>query len=100
MSTLKRAFDFIAEEYISKFIKKHKYEFTGWVGGDKVTAGFIDEYFFSYDDIRLDIDMKLPKGLIFKWQDAYIDHHDKTGNRSSITLKSYAFDRVEEHLNQ
>ena len=87
MSTLSERFDKLADTYIKKFVKKHKYEFSSWVA-DEVggIACFIEQYFFSYDDIRQDIDNDYPKDLIFQWQDDSLENQNKT----AMNLKSYA----------
>lgn len=86
ISELEKSFIKIANEYIAKFEKKHGYEFSSWVS-DEVggIACFIDQYFFSFDDIRYDIDNNVKKGLIFQWQEDGIEN----GAKDNINFKSY-----------
>jgi len=65
----------IVTAYIRAFEKKHGYQFTGWVGKDRFgeIATFIEEYYFNLSDVLYDIDNNIPKGKIFKWQDATTD---------------------------
>ena len=89
--SLKDEYKKVANEYINSFVKKHDYEFSGWVANDVGgMACFIEQYFFNFDDIRYDIDNKLKKDFIFKWQDDSIDYHFNSDvDRPSINLRSY-----------
>ena len=86
ISELEKTFIKITEMYISKFEKKHGYEFSSWVS-DEVggICCFIEQYFFNFDDIRYDIDNNVKKGLIFKWQDDGVENEAK----DNINFKSY-----------
>jgi hypothetical protein len=86
LSELQVTFNFVAEKYIQKFEKKHGYEFSSWVS-DEVggIACFIEQYFFSFDDIRYDIDNNVKKGLIFQWQDDGVEN----GAKDNINFRSY-----------
>src|SRR3990170_485175 len=74
LEKLKEQYNLVCEEYIKHFCKKQEYEFSGWVmdhvGG---VAIFIEQYFFSLDDIVTDINFNCPKGLIFEWQDDNVE---------------------------
>ncbi len=77
----------VVDKYIFKFEKKHGYEFTYWVSNNVgEVACFIDQYFFNFDDIRYDINNKIPKGLIFKWQDYCVE---KAFEKTTVNFKSY-----------
>lgn len=86
ISELEKSFIKIANEYIAKFEKKHGYEFSSWVS-DEVggICCFIEQYFFSFDDIRYDIDNNIKKGLIFQWQDEGVEN----GAKDNINFRSY-----------
>jgi len=89
ISKLKEQYENICDQYIQKFVKKQGYEFDGWVGQEVGgVAGFIEQYFFSLDDIMLDINSKAEKGLIFKWQEDSVEQHDKD-KFSTMNYKSY-----------
>ena len=86
MSKLQKEYIAVVNKYLDMFIKKQGYEFSSWVSDDVGgIACFIEQYFFSFDDIRMDIDRKIKKGLIFEWQDDGVENHEK-GN---INYNSY-----------
>jgi phenolic acid decarboxylase len=87
MNKLQEQFNKIANAYVKKFVKKHKYEFSYWISDEPGTiACFIEQYYFSFDDIREDIDNEYPKDLIFQWQDDALENQ----NKIAMNLKSYA----------
>jgi hypothetical protein len=90
MKSLKKKFENIVNDYITEFVAKHEYEFDGWVG-DNVgeMASFIDQYFFSLDDIRHDIDNDIPSPTIFRWQDYVVEWTTSLPELHSINFKSY-----------
>lgn len=68
--TLRQRYESLCGEYIEKFVKKHQYEFSGWVADDiGGIAVFIEQYFFNFEHIRYDIDNDAPVEMIFHWQD-------------------------------
>ena len=74
MTKLQKDFETVANEYIRAFVKKHGYEFTGWVADDVGgIAEFINQYFFSLSAIINDINNKSKKNLIFAQQDADVE---------------------------
>jgi len=87
LEKLKEQYDLVSQEYIKHFCKKQEYEFSYWVsdhiGG---IACFIEQYFFSLDDIVTDINFNLPKGLIFEWQ----DHNLEVKEGDQINYYSYS----------
>lgn len=73
---LKKEFIAVANKYIAAFEKKHKMELEFWVSDDVGgVASFGDTYFFSFDDIRLDVDSGAPKHLILDWSNDRLDEH-------------------------
>ena len=56
------------------FAEKHEYEFTGRLGN---TFSFIDEYFFSLDDVIYDLSNNIEKGKIFKWHREVLERTEK-----------------------
>lgn len=96
LSELRKRYEYICTECITKFSNKHGYEFTGWVGNDiGDVAEFIGQYYFTMTDIYYDLNKKCPKGLIFKWQDDCIENNGKV-----INFRSYAMGMRFEHLNK
>jgi hypothetical protein len=74
------------------FAEKQDLEFDGWVG-DTVggVAGFIGQYFFSPEEMILDLSTQQPKGLILEWQDSNIEACIEFEKREEkfITYKAY-----------
>lgn len=89
LAELNTIYEAVCNEYVKKFVQKHGYEFTGWVGSDFDVAGFIDQYYFNLSDIILDLTTKQPKGQIFEWQDSEVEAHTKDSLAPSINYKSY-----------
>lgn len=96
---IKEQYEIAVNRYIEKFVKKHGYEFTDWVS-DEVggVAVFIEQYFFSFTDIKYDIDNKVKKGLIFRHQDDSVEHHFTVNKEDTINFRSYAMGLRYEHL--
>lgn len=94
MKDLKSRYEKICSDYIRAFVKKHDYEFSGWVS-DEVggIACFIEQYYFNLNDIVYDVNNDLPVNLIFEWQEYLVDKHfqnQKTGVEDvNINLRSY-----------
>lgn len=88
LDRLKQNYELACDAYITAFVYKHGYEFTGWVA-DQVggIAEFIEQYFFNMEDIRYDIDNKLPKDKIFEWQDYGIEQ--QLSNKTAVNLKNF-----------
>lgn len=86
MKTLKAKYERIVDAYIKEFEKKQDMELEHWVG-DEVggICSFGDVLFFSFDDIRLDIDTNQPKGQIIDW---LYDTMERNGGR--INYKSWS----------
>lgn len=83
---LKKTYQMACNEYVQKFANKQDIQFSGWIGDIGQVACFIDQYFFSMDDIVLDINKKLPKGLILKWQDDGIEFSELRMNYRSYSM--------------
>ena len=56
------------------FAEKHEYEFTGRLGN---IFSYIDEYFFSLDDVIYDLVHNIEKDKIFKWHREILDRTEK-----------------------
>lgn len=85
LSKLKETYELSCNEAVQKFENKHGYAFDGWIGQIGEMAEFIGQYYFSMNDIYFDLINKVPKGLIFRWQDDSIENQNK-----SINFRSYA----------
>ena len=85
-TTLKERFEKVANEYLDVFTKKQDLYCDGWIGDDVGgICGFIEQYFFTLDDMRLDIDLNAPKGLILRWQEDNLE----AGRDKYINYTSY-----------
>ena len=74
---LKKEYEKLCNEYVKKFVKKHGYEFDYWIADDVGgIASFIEQYYFNLSDIRYDLENKILKGEIFKWQDENVEVQD------------------------
>ena len=88
-NSLKQEYIDIVDKYLFAFIRKQNIKFDGWVGNDiGGVAQFIEQYYFDFDDIRMDIDNNVPKGIILDWQN---DNIDNNSNDEGIIVnyKSY-----------
>ena len=75
-NTLKERFEAICAEYIKLFCKKQEMDFDGgWAGGTVGGIVNISDYYFNFDDIRLDIDTNQPKGAILNHYDDNLEAH-------------------------
>lgn len=86
---LKERYEACCSEYLQKFVEKQEIEFDYWIGGTiGGLASFIDQYFFSMDDIIYDIEHNCEVGLILSWQDDGVEFGEETGHY--INYHSYA----------
>lgn len=90
MNKLKEDYEIACNNYIKEFVKKQKYKFDYWIA-DEVggIASFIEQYYFNFSDIKYDIDNNIKKGVIFEWQDSYVDNYDYNNNISTIKKINY-----------
>jgi hypothetical protein len=87
---LREKFQKIANKYIKQFVKKHGFEFDYFIGDNFEIASFIEQYTFSLDDIRYDIDNECKPGLIFQWQDDCVEFHFEGEDNPDINFRSYS----------
>lgn len=87
MKNLKAKYERIVDAYIKEFEKKQEVELEYWVG-DEVggICSFGDVLFFSFDDIRLDIDTNQPKGQIIDWLYDTMEHNGDRMNYKSWSM--------------
>jgi hypothetical protein len=87
---LKTQYENVCNEYVRRFCEKQEIDFDGWIG-DEVggIASFISQYFFTIDDIALDLHTKQPKGLILDWQSDGVDYNMFNETPQNINYKSY-----------
>ena len=77
---LKTKYEKIVEQYLLAFVKKQDLDIEDcyWIG-DKVgeILSVNEQYYFSFDDIRFDVDNDVKEGLILKWQNESLDNYFK-----------------------
>ena len=77
---LKTKYEKIVNEYLRIFVEKQDLDIDNccWVA-DRVgeILSVNEQYFFSFNDIRFDVDNNVKERLIFRWQDECIDNHFK-----------------------
>jgi hypothetical protein len=86
IAELKEQYKSICKEYVKKFCKKQDMCYEGWVGD--VIGGIvcINDFYFNFSDIVLDIDTKQPKGFIIDWYYDNIEVDDTYINYSSYIM--------------
>lgn len=89
-TSLKNQYAILVAAYIGLFEAKHGYAFSGWIGDFGEMATFCgEEYYFTFNDIRFDIDNKINKGLIFRWHDEGVEHNLPRKEPRWINFKNY-----------
>lgn len=73
MSNLKEQYEKIVNKYTDRFCKKHGLELDFWVADDIGGVAMLGDYFFSFNDIRLDIDTNQKKEAIFEWYEIMLE---------------------------
>jgi hypothetical protein len=87
--TLKDQFEQITAAYVSLFEKKQDMEGGYWIG--EAFGGMLDvaDMFFSFEDIRLDVDNDIEPGLIVKWYYWRLEEDRKANYRSWLKLNGH-----------
>ena len=77
---LKTKYEKIVNEYLRIFIEKQELDIDNcyWVS-DRVgeILSVNEQYYFSFNDIRFDVDNNVKERLIFRWQDESLDNYFK-----------------------
>ena len=77
---LKTKYEKIVNEYLNIFIEKQGFDAENcyWIG-DKIGEIFSvnEQYYFSLQDIRFDVDNNIKAGAITDWQDEAINNKNK-----------------------
>ncbi len=71
--TLKERFESIVQEYVEVFEAKHNIELDHWAGDEIGGVGCFGDYFFSFYDIKTDIDNDVDVKLIYEWYDENLE---------------------------
>ncbi len=70
--------------YIEKFCKKHDLYFEYWIADRVGGICQISEYYFNFEDIRIDLELKQPKDFIIDWYDANLENEEYINYTSYI----------------
>lgn len=99
MKTLKNRYNSIIEEYVALFCEKQGMNFEFWVADQVGTIGLFGDYYFNFEDIKLDIDENISKGVIFSWYNVEVDDYNKNG-KHHVNYWSYIKGYREKNLNK
>ena len=83
---LQKQYQSICNQYIEEFCEKQEVSFEGWVAdqvGGIAVCSF--DFYFSFQDIVLDINSDQPKGAIIDWYHQNIENPEKSINYYSYS---------------
>lgn len=86
ISKLKQRLDNCIDLYTDLFCQKQECDADGWIGNNKGGLNCFADCFLSFEDIRIDLEMNVPKGEIWKWYWDNIENHEKAINYYSYVL--------------
>jgi len=84
IAELKERLDNCIDLYTDLFCKKQECDADGWIGDIKGGINCFADAFLSFEEIRIDLEMNVPKGEIWEW---YWDNIENPGKR--INYYSY-----------
>jgi len=84
MEKLKSDFETAVMNYVEFFIIKQQCDFEYWVGQEIGGMGVFGDYVFGFENIRYDVDNEIEQGLIYKYQEYYIETEDTGMNYKSF----------------
>jgi hypothetical protein len=67
IKTLKKQYESICNKYILTFCEKQDFIFEGWVADIVGGVACCNDFFFSFDDIVLDVNTEQKPGDIIDW---------------------------------
>lgn len=80
-SKLWTRFENVCNAYLKVFCKKHDFDYDdakdSWVANFAGTIVNCADYYFSMEDIIVDIEMDAPEDELIKWYDYSLDRHEK-----------------------
>jgi len=89
MKRLKESYEKIVNKYLQLFCEKHDFNIEDgyWVGKEIGDIIMIGDYYFNFNDIRLDIDLNIEEKIIFDWYNFSVE---KESNINYISwIKGY-----------
>ena len=86
---LKNKYEKIVEQYLIAFVEKQELDIDNcyWVAdriGEILSVN--EQYYFSFNDIRFDVDNNVKERLIFRWQDECIENNLKVNYENYLKL--------------
>ena len=76
---LRDDFRSVAVRYVERFERKYSLKLEFWVADDVGGVACFGDWFFSFDDIRYDIDHRLNENVIMDWHQANVDQGARIG---------------------
>jgi len=86
MKKLKESYEKIVNKYLQLFCEKHEFNIQDgyWVGKEIGDIIMIGDYYFNFDDIRLDIDENVEEKIIFDWYEFSVEKESDVSYRSWV----------------
>jgi len=84
LTKLKKDYEEAVKNYTEFFRIKQQLDFDYWVADQVGTVGMFGDYFFSFDDIRYDIDNEIDANIIMQWQNYGVEHKSKVNYPSYV----------------
>ena len=85
LNELKKQYEFVCNEYVTKFCNKQEMDFEGWVGDTIGGIAYCNDFYFNFQDIVWDVNSKQPKGAIVDWYYENLEIPEKSINYFSYT---------------
>jgi len=83
---IKERLDNCIDLYTDLFCKKHEVYADGWIGQIKGGINCFSDAYLSFEDIRIDLEMNVPKDKIWKWYWDNVENEGKQINYYSYVL--------------
>lgn len=81
ITELKKRYDEIVTDYILAFCRKHKCYIESFVGDEKDGIACVADCFLHFNEIKLDIDLRVNKDLIWEWYYKNVNAHMEDDDR-------------------
>jgi hypothetical protein len=85
LNNLKKQYEFVCNEYVTKFCNKQKMDFEGWVGDTVGGIAYCSDFYFNFQDIVWDLNSKQTQGAIVDWYYSCLEEAEKSINYYSYT---------------
>lgn len=85
LNELKKQYEFVCNEYVTKFCNKQEMDFNGWVGDMVGYIAYCNDFYFNFHDIVLDVNSKQPKEAIVDWYYGNLEIPENSINYFSYT---------------